>query len=884
MTVRTYSIAVVVSLLLLLGGISLLDSWSGDRMLEYRAVRELDHISLAARSISDRLSMSLSHFRSLSYQVVRWGDGRERISGLIDGLAYDEGQHFPSLLNLSWIGYDGRFHVHSSKNRVIFQQALSWGQIYMSRYTEGWRDGWVAPFTVAPGLKTMGMVYPLWSDGAFLGVFVVTLDLDLLLGHIAHHIGESGGAWILDGLGRVVFSKDQLDVGKNVFGDGQSLFSEVGYLREDVVHRSSGKDLERLLVWHSSRIQARKLVLIKSVSPTGLGAAMPYRIVLSSVVALILISLSLTFISARERAWEELAAAEKRYLAVVEAQTELVIRFRPDWTITFVNQAYCRFFGMSRQDLIGVSMRKLVSSDDRSHLRPIVDSLSIGEGKTSEWTQALELHRTKTWVRWNLSLVSGAWSVGPEIQAVGRDITSTVKLQKELLRRQEALSAILESAPVPICLASPDGAVEMVNKAGATIKDHPSVSTMARQVIDRRYGLYGQELTLKDEMGDERIITLNVVPYGEPPHVLGALVAGLDVTLQRAMARQMLEERDARYRRILDAIGDAVLLCRKDQDGRYMVDLANPVAEDLTGRRGDDLLNLPLSDIFNAPSLRKIEGLRAVSAPLVMIGGLKRPWGDTLPVEMSLMAFKEDGPTMLIVMRDISERIKSSSRERAYARQLRNLIGRLDRLDQEKRREMASYLHDVVGQNLASVKIGLGLAKRSLGPGAEVLDGAISLLNQVIDDTRAMTFDLASPLLEELGFVPALERLCEKLKDDHGLSVHISHDGTWGDLDKRSRDVLFRAVRELLINVAKHAQVDIAQVSLSTEGRLLTAIVSDRGRGYDPDELDRAGANYSFGLFGLRERLAGLGGELICRSSPGNGTEVTVRMRREGGD
>lgn len=884
MTVKAYSMAILTSLFLLIGGAALLDSWNEGRLLEHRAARELDYLSLAARSVSDRLSMSLSHFRSLSYQVSRWSSDEEALSDLLDSLASNEETYFPSLLDLSFVGEDGKSHVHSSKNRVLYQQAQSWGQIYISRHTEGWKNGWVAPFNVASGLKTIGMVYPLFN-GAFSGVLVVTLDLDQLLGHVAHHIGASGEAWMLDGLGQVVFTKDLSAVGKNVFSDGQSLFSDIGYLGENVVHSSYGKDLNRLLVWHSARIQARKLVLLKTIPPIDSGIVFLCKIALSILTALALIWLSATFMGARERAWEDLAVAEKRYLAVVEVQTELVVRFRLDWTITFVNQAFCRFFATSKGKLVGLSLRKLIPSGDRSDLRYIVESMTLEEEGKSEWTQKVTVEGRDTWIKWNLSLVPGAWSTGSEIQGVGRDITSTIKLQKELLRRKEVLSTILESAPVIICLSSQDGSVGTVNKAGMAVKDHPVLNSLARQVLEQGYGLYGQELTFTNDLNEERIITFNVVPYGDPSNIRGTLIAGLDVTVQRAMAKQILEERDVRYRKILDTIGDAVLLCRQGQDGRHRIDLANPVAENMTGRKGINILNLPLSRVFNATTLRKIDkNLNRPKTPLVMMGGLRRPWGEALPVEMSLMVFKEEKPTVLIVMRDISERIKARDREKAYARQLRNLIGRLDRVEQEKRREMASYLHDVVGQNLASVKISLGLAKRAMGPGAKALDGSIALLDHILDETRALTFELASPLLEELGFVPALERLCEKLKDDHDLSVHISHDRSLDKLDKRSRDTLFRAVRELLINVAKHGQVNQAKVSLSTQGDILTAVVSDQGVGYDTNELERSGANYSFGLFGLKERLAGSGGDLICRSAPGEGTEATVRIRVKEGD
>ncbi len=767
MTARAYGLAVILSLVLLIVGNWTIDRISGERILNYRAAREMDHLSLAARALSDRLSMSLTHFRTLSSRVALGSIPGGELE-LMEALALEEGNHLPALLDLSWVGYDGMTHFHSSKNRSIFHQAMAWGGLYMGRHFESWRDGWVAPFTLSPGLKTSGLVYPLWRNGAFLGVLVVTLDLELLIGHIFHHVAESGDSWIVDGLGQVMFSKDPSEVGKNLFFDG-ALSTRLGYLGE-TVQRSHGKDVKGLVVWHGASVQTRKLVLIKKISPLAPKDLLPYRGVLSILISLGIAWLTSLFMVSRERAWEQLAIAESRYLAVVEAQTELVIRFQPDWTVTFVNQAYCRFFSLPKEKIVGESLRKFLPQEDRRALRSVLREMSADQPKESHWNQGL-LDSTR-WVKWNLSLVPGAWSAGSEIQAVGRDVTA-----------------------------------------------------------------------------------------------------------ERLISRQIMEEREFRYRRILESIGDAVLLCRRGEQG-YQVDLANPAAEEVTGRKATELLGLPISTLFNSTSLGKIEShLSNSTSPISLTGGLRRTWGENIPVDINLMVFKDDGPTVLIVMRDISERIKASARERAYARQLRNLIGRLDRLDQEKGREMASYLHDVVGQNLASVKISLGLAKRFLGPEAEVLDGALSLVNQVIDDTRAMTFELASPLLDELGLVPALERLSEKLKEDHDLSVHISCHRALDDLTKAERELLFRAIRELLINVVKHGHTGRARVKLFHSGSKLVAVVSDRGIGYDPKDLDRWTTN-SFGLFGLKERLAQAGGELVCRSAPGKGTVAMVIIKR----
>lgn len=886
---RAYGLGVFVCLMTFMVGMALLDRVEMNRDRDYRVARELDNISLAARSVSDRLSIALAHFYTVSRQTSSWSKDDKDMMENLDCLAAAEAQSFPSLLDVSWISHDGKTQFHTSKNRVVFQKALSWGQIYMSRHVDGWRDGWVAPFSVGPGLRSMGLVYPLWLERSLMGCLVVTLDMDLFLGPIFHYLCRSGNGYVLDGLGQVVFHGNLGLVGKNIFGDVQGAFPEIGFSAQEMINVSSGKNQDGSMVWHSARIQARKLILVSGF-PGGMenGLKIP-RLFLGGLSGLGLTGLSLVFLASQRRALRQIGKAEKRYMAVVEAQTELVIRFRQDWTITFVNGAYCRFLSISREDLIGTSLDDYLSSQDRIGLRAVTEPQAWGREEKREWTQCIDRDGAEQWIRWNCTLVSGEWQGDHEIQGVGRDITSMMNLQREITRRKDAIDAILDSVPVPIYLVSRDGGMEMVNRAGDIFEDMSNpysegqrrLKYLAISAMEQGYGFYGQEISFEGDDGGERILSFNVVPYGGSSGVVkGALAAGVDVTLQREVSRQILKERENRYRRILDAIGDAVLLCHRQDDGHYAIDLANPVAEAMAAQRAS-LLGSPLSRIFGPSSLKKIEAsISDRRGPIGMTAGLRRSWGDVIPVEMSLMFFEEERPMVLIVMRDISERIQARSRERAYARQLRNLISRLDGLEQENRRHMAAYLHDVVGQNLASVKIQLGMAKRSISGEVSVsLEHALSVVDQVISETRAMTFEIASPLLDELGFDPALERLVDKLKEDHSLKVDILSDGSADLLDRSARDLLYRSIRELLINVVKHAEVENAEVSIEKQGGFVEATVRDRGKGYSPGEADNSNTDFSFGLFGLRERLSVIQGELVCRSAPGEGTEATVRLR-----
>jgi len=216
--------------------------------------------------------------------------------------------------------------------------------------------------------------------------------------------------------------------------------------------------------------------------------------------------------------------------------------------------------------------------------------------------------------------------------------------------------------------------------------------------------------------------------------------------------------------------------------------------------------------------------------------------------------------------------------------QLRELSVALAMTEERERRAVAVDLHDDIGQLLALLKIRLDLlrAKAPAGLLADELQSASTLLLQASDRVRSLAFQLSPPILYELGLVPALEWLADEMKRLYALNVTVDADtDSRCTLDPRTRTVLFRAVRELLINVGKHANASIARVECRCLSNQMVIIVEDSGKGFDSKLVLSGGNNRGFGLFSVRERMAGLGGSMVCESIPGDGSRVTLRVQAQ---
>jgi signal transduction histidine kinase len=116
------------------------------------------------------------------------------------------------------------------------------------------------------------------------------------------------------------------------------------------------------------------------------------------------------------------------------------------------------------------------------------------------------------------------------------------------------------------------------------------------------------------------------------------------------------------------------------------------------------------------------------------------------------------------------------------------------------------------------------------------------------------------------------------MKQRYGLSVHLAGNNQNYPLDERVALVLFRSVRELLINTAKHAQTSRVSVSLRSVDQRLHIEVKDQGAGFDPANQQGQVESGHFGLFSIRERLEYLGGTFEVHSAPGKGTRVTLTV------
>ena len=210
----------------------------------------------------------------------------------------------------------------------------------------------------------------------------------------------------------------------------------------------------------------------------------------------------------------------------------------------------------------------------------------------------------------------------------------------------------------------------------------------------------------------------------------------------------------------------------------------------------------------------------------------------------------------------------------------RELLRRLATVEEDERRAIHREIHDRIGQDLASAKLNIDLA-RSTASGAAAtgtrLEIARGLVQNAIDNSRNIMAELRPPGLDEHGLVVALELYAEDVAKRLSISVAIHGIELKTRLPQLVETTFFRITQEAISNLAKHADARKVDISLHEEAREVRLTIADDGSGFDVTALPEAG-RYGFQI--MRERAEAVDARLEIESTPGRGTRISVILER----
>ncbi len=243
-----------------------------------------------------------------------------------------------------------------------------------------------------------------------------------------------------------------------------------------------------------------------------------------------------------------------------------------------------------------------------------------------------------------------------------------------------------------------------------------------------------------------------------------------------------------------------------------------------------------------------------------------------------LMNEANEVQSLVLNLENVTQQQRAYQELEQRTRQLQHLAMELSQAEDRERKRLAELLHDDLQQLLAAAKFQLGLLGSRLKNEKTVqeMTGEVKqLLVEAIGKSRSLSHELSPPVLGQSDLCEIFEWVVEQVKAKHGLTVYLDYLEAIHVGSEPLKAFLYRTVQEMLFNVVKHAKVKEAQLRLRRANGHLWLCVSDKGRGFDPQEL---GKTVGFGLLSVRERIELLGGRMRIRSAPGKGSIFVISV------
>jgi PAS domain S-box-containing protein len=367
---------------------------------------------------------------------------------------------------------------------------------------------------------------------------------------------------------------------------------------------------------------------------------------------------------------------------------------------------------------------------------------------------------------------------------------------------------------------------------------------------------------------------------------LGRLAAAFDRMVEDLRDWSFkLRESEERYRLMAESVQDVIFSL--DTAGRLL--FVNRRAEVVSGYPVEELVGRICIRFLSRATRREVKRMLGNGLPQAIRQGLETEaelvtrCGERRVLEVKLVEVLDSSQRLQVygVARDITQRKEAEQRLLDYQEQLRSLASQLSLTEARERKRIAADLHDRIGQALALTRIRLGTLKAGTVSARRIesIDETIRLIEVTIREVRTLIFELSSPLLYEVGLKAALEQMMEQFQDQHGIPISLEDDGRPKPVSIDGSVVLFQAVRELMVNVVKHADARRIHVSMNRRSDRLEITVQDDGGGFDVGrEAFKPGRQGGYGLFSIRERLEYLGGSLSVESVPGRGTRAALAL------
>ena len=597
----------------------------------------------------------------------------------------------------------------------------------------------------------------------------------------------------------------------------------------------------------------------------------------------------LTDVTEQRQEVEALRSRAAALQAVTDNTADVIARVGPDLRYLFVNQAIESTTGLTPEAVVGRTIGELGVPTARAELAEahVRNVFETGRLVRYEFTHEAPPAAARTFSA-ALTPERGADGAIGSVLIVTSDITEVRAVTDALHASERHLRQLLEAIADAFFALDEAFRFTYVNGEAERFLGRRREDLLGQYLLDAFPELGGTPIPAEFERARRDNVVVQFTELSPVfrkwyevrayPYEGGLAIFFTDVTARREREADFLLLRQA-----VEASANGILITDATQADNPLI-YVNPAFTAITGYRRDEVIG------------RNCRFLQGDAHDQEGLDELRRALQEHRTVSVLLENYRKDGtlfcnelhvdPVLgengrllnhVGVMTDVTERVEAERRQRESAETLRALTRRVVDVQEQERRAVALELHDEIGQVLTALKFTLDHADRTpTMPSKRILRDAREMVRALQDQVRNLSLDLRPSMLDDLGLVPALVWLFERVEQKMRLSVRFTAPELLPPVSRAVATAAFRIVQEALTNVVRHAGVTEAEVMLRVEEErlVLEVTIADEGTGFDPSSRAEA----TTGLSGMHERASVVGGSLAVEARPGGGTVVRARL------
>jgi PAS domain S-box-containing protein len=645
----------------------------------------------------------------------------------------------------------------------------------------------------------------------------------------------------------------------------------------------------------------------------------------------------------RKRADEDLRRSEEHFRRIFEESPMGIVITDVDMNFLEVNTALSDMMGYQREDMVGLALDAVTHPNDMTRSANAAERIETGPVRSVQLDKRYVRRDGSTfWAQTTAAPLHDA--SGQMVGRIGMIEDITVRRRSESLRvaMHEISEAAHEAADISDLVQSIHTAVGRVLDArgfavglidpssGEQPGDIPGWIHFAGgpppRPLNIRTTRSGRALAEQRPMRFSRAGTLALIASGEmelgdgpvgswcgAPLMVGGEAIGIvrlrndaepdayddeDCEILNLVASQIasafsrqravdeLKHQRELFQALMDHSTDTIIF--KDRESRFLR-VSRRDAAGLGFDNPDDMVGMSDANFWRPSMARQFREaeLAVMESGEPVVGQISRhPTDDDLDIWSSSTKIpmrNADGAVtgIIAVSHDVSDVMNAQEALRDSEEQRKGLMRQVLTVQEEERARIARELHDQVGQDLASVLVGLRVIESAEAAEAAQRQ-AVTLRDRTastLEDVRKIAFDMRPNSLDDLGLAVALERALSVLAEQSGFTPTMRvHDPDGVRLGADAELGIYRVVHAAIANAARHADAENVSVVMRLSDGAASVIVEDDGRGFDVEAVLSGPVDQRFGLLAMQERMQMLGGQITIDSTQGEGAVIFIEL------